>query len=260
MNRFYITPFLLITFCIYLNAQSNIFAVLVGSNKYQPSSGYNLQYTENDVEQFHNFLKKGSMGVVKEENITVLINENATKTNIIQALKKQVSKARENDIILFFFSGHGNKQYFCPYDMNDWIISSFLWHQEIKSIFKASKANTKLIFADACNSGSIKPENKDFIKKNEKSGKGNTIAILSSREDEFSFEEHSIKQGIFTHFLLQGLTGSADRNKDSNITILELFNYIHPSISQFALKNIQKKQHPVVFGKFDKNIVISRLY
>ena len=50
--------------------------------------------------------------------------------------------ATERDVIILFFSGHGQKGAFCAYDGN-------LKYERIYAIMKRSKAKTKCIFADA---------------------------------------------------------------------------------------------------------------
>ncbi|MDE6195103.1 MAG: caspase family protein [Muribaculaceae bacterium] len=46
----------------------------------------------------------------------LLLDSVATKEKIIMAMNKVYSKAKEDDIVIFFFSGHGFNGGFCAYD------------------------------------------------------------------------------------------------------------------------------------------------
>ena len=47
----------------------------------------------------------------------LLTNDRATIANIVQALRQQFRKARKDDIVVFFFSGHGYPGGFVAYDL-----------------------------------------------------------------------------------------------------------------------------------------------
>lgn len=99
------------------------------------------------------------------EKITYLYNEEATKTNIINTIKKEFGAAKEEDVSYFFFGGHGGykngESHLCPYDCKSSVRSSIITTGELKNIFD-SIDGTKILIFDSCNCGG-------FI------GKGNNI-------------------------------------------------------------------------------------
>ena len=171
----------------------------------------------------------------------LLINENATRKNIIIAAKSLFSQANKEDVIIFFFSGHGSTGCFCAHDGN-------LEYSEIRSVFASSKASSKMIFADACLSGGMRQGGHTG-----RHNLGSDIMLfLSSRDDEYSIERRDMKNGYFTACLVRCLKGGGDENKDRIITAKELYK----SVSKGVVKLSDDKQHPVMWGNFDDNMPV----
>ena len=116
-------------------------------------------------------------------------------------------------------------------------------------MFKQSKAGLKVCIADACYSGSIKFK---AANKETKALENNSevVIIMSSRANEMSQEQPSLGKGVFTYCLLMAFQGNADVNQDRKISLLELFNYLSQQVSQ----KTKQKQHPIMFGKFNKDM------
>lgn len=232
------------------------YAVVVGVADYKILTYRNgdLKYADSDAMQFSNFLKSISGGSVPAQNIILLRNEKATEANILQSMQI-FQKAGPNDRIIFYFSGHGLEKAFVPYDVKQGDAKSLLTHAEVKTAFKASRATTKLIIADACMSGSMKTKEAPVSaeKAVKEFDKLNVAMILSSRSKQTSMEMTRIKGGLFTFYLLNGLNGKADKNQDKKVTIKELFGYMSPRVK----KSASNGQAPVFAGKFSDDLVLS---
>lgn len=182
--------------------------------------------------------------------VTLITDKNVTKERLLQTLQTVFSKAKKNDMILFFFSGHGFPDGFCTHDTNCQY-GKYITYENLKQIYSQSKAERKLILADACFSGAIRTESKQKASKESFSNQ-HLLLFLSSRTDETSMERTSMQNGYFTTFLLDGLKGKADKNKDRIITAKELFDFVNPGVSQIS----GNRQHPVMWGKFSDNLII----
>ena len=75
--------------------------------------------------------------------------------------------------------------------------------------------------------------------------------FLSSRTSERSMES-PYANSFFTIYLERGLRGGADTNKDKAITAGELYNFVHNGV----VMDSKERQHPVMWGNFDKNMVV----
>ncbi len=234
-----------------------VWAVIVGVGRYPHLQS--LKYTDDDAYRMYAFLKSPEGGALKDEQIMVLIDEDATRANMIRTMKKVFLKADENDVVMLYYSGHGLDGYFVPTDYDG--INNLVKHEEVIDIFKQSKAKHKIVFADACHSGSmLAMKSPDVIKSTiEKyysafsTTNGGTALLMSSKAEETSLEDSGLRQGVFSHFLMRGLKGEADKNGNDIVTMNELFDFVHSKVTKYTVK----AQTPTLTGKFDKNMPVS---
>jgi len=237
---------------IQLNAQNfNKYAVIVGCADYQ-KTGLDLRYSDDDAYRFYAYLKSCEGGALPDEHIAVLVDEAANKENIINTMNNIFSKATPNDMLIFYFSGHGTEGGFCPTDVTDQY-NSLLLHSEIKAIFKKYPAKYKVCFADACFSGGIYQGAPAASSTPQASTETSVVIMMSSLYSETSQENPKIRQGAFTYYLLKGLKGSADRNKDKIVTLEELFPYVKANVINFT----NNKQTPFIEGNASRYMPIA---
>lgn len=224
------------------HAQGNTYAVLVGVSKYKDSSN-DLAYAHKDAHDMYRLLKP----LAGEKRLAALTDERATRTNVVKALESVFYQAKPEDLVLFFFSGHGNEGRFFLHDRT-------LTFDDLSKIFNNTKAARKVIFADACHSGTLRAQGGE--KKNGGRSAGDSVMLfLSSRDYQYSAEILNWKNGRFTQFLLEGLNGSADANGDKVVTAIELFGYVYPRVKKWSYGS----QVPVMWGRFDENMAIVRV-
>lgn len=89
-----------------LTAAQERYALLIGIGQYPETSGWESIHGDNDVSIIRPLLLEQGF---KEENITVLINESATKQAIMNALDGLRENAHKGDIFYIHFSGHGQQ-------------------------------------------------------------------------------------------------------------------------------------------------------
>lgn len=222
-----------------LLARGETYVVCVGIGKYANPKVKTLIKTEKDAKAVADFYKNGT------PNVITVTGRYATKTRILQSLADQFGRAKAEDKIIFYFSGHGYPGGFCPYEMQK--IEDGLTYADVIKVMSRSKAKDKFIFADACNSGAIRQS-----KTTPNPQPGNILLFLSSRGNEYSIESPLLSNGYFTNFLLHGLRGKADTNGDKAITAKELYNYVSSGVTELS----KGKQHPVMWGNFPDNLVI----
>jgi hypothetical protein len=181
-----------------------------------------------------------------------------TRNNIVQVINLVCQSAGPDDFVFIALNGHGiqigNVQYFCPSDMDDQEDRLEDTAISIDWIYKAlenSNAKFKLLVVDACRDNPFKGRRSALV-----ADMGITrdpppgIALLRScGAGETSLEDASLKKGIFTHFLLEGLTGAADANGDGSIGFLELYIYTQSRTQSHALREHRSKQTPYIKGE-----------
>lgn len=86
---------------------------------------------------------------------------------------------------------------------------------------------------------------------------GDGVCVISASDDKQLSQESKDwggGHGVFTYFLLKGLEGDADYNKDSRVTLGELIPYLSEEVRR-ATKNAQS---PTVAGRFDPALSIGK--
>jgi len=219
-------------------------AVIIGIDKYENLS--NLDYAVADAEAVKDMLL--SKFDYKEQNVKLLLNEEANKTNIVNVISDVSLKARENDRILVFYAGHGETMplpdggemgYLVPIDGNqDNLLASAIPMDDLKRFSNVSKAKHMLFLVDACYGGlaavgsrGLEPaKTPNYIEKitNIKSRQ----IITAGGKDEKVFEKSEWGHSAYTKNLLSALEdGYADSNGDGYITADELGDYLSEKVS-----------------------------
>ncbi|MEY4105687.1 MAG: hypothetical protein RL181_29 [Bacteroidota bacterium] len=226
-----------------------IWAVLVGVARYTHFSP--LNYTDDDAYRLQIHLRSPEGGALPESQVFSLIDEEARRDAIVQALVAAANSADENDVLMFYFSGHGQEGAFLPVDSDGY--TNRLDHAQVRDILLKSRAKSKIILADACHSGSLFVYKTPSSEAMEKlyaafaASKGGLAVLLSSRSDEYSLEDNKMRSGVFSYFLMKGARGLADVDGNGIITVRELHAYLHANVRTYTAG----AQTPLLFGNFD---------
>ena len=233
------------------------FAVIIGVSRFQDKSIPSLDYPDRDAEAMRDFLLSAQGGSFPPANITYLVNENATLTKVRTALFSFLTKPQENDIVVIYFAGHGLPD---PLDRQNLYLATYdsvarnlggtalpMWDfQEVFS--RIVKSRRIVTYADACHSRGIgggigpgiageSPEKGHNLVNQyvfRYAGEGQHAVITASDIGESSVESSKWGggHGVFTYYLLEGLRGKADANKDGTVTAEEAFNYVKEQVQK----------------------------
>jgi hypothetical protein len=242
------------------NRGVKIWAVVVGVGKYTAMPS--LRFTDDDAYRFYSHLKSPEGGALSDDQIEILVDESATRENILRTMRKMFLKADDNDVVMFYFSGHGLEGCFLPVDFDGF--NNKLRHEEIRQVLKQSKAKHKLCIADACHSGTLDysgslaakgpaPVSLQRFYQAFEETEGGIALLMSSKPEELSLEDHGLRQGVFTYFLLRGMKGAADVNSDYIVSIKELYNYVYAKVRDYTAG----VQTPVLTGDYDNSMPVS---
>ncbi|MFH1673324.1 MAG: caspase family protein [Pseudomonadota bacterium] len=252
-------------------------AVVAGISRYKHSGNNqitNLRYASRDAQALSEFLKDPKGGGF--DHVYELYDEDVTYKALRYALFEYLGQAIEEDMVLVFFAGHGapdpnNPQnlYLLTYDTDPQKVASTafpMWDVET-ALKRNIKAQTVILISDACHSGGISggvgtrgitvtenKTNESLLKLAYDPGK---ISFTASEANEKSHESNKWGggHGVFTHYLLEGLQGQADTNRDRIVTLGEVVDYTSENVRR-ATRN---QQHPDTSGMFDRNLPINIL-
>jgi hypothetical protein len=138
-------------------------ALLVGITRYQSSTVSKLEGCLNDVRDMEDVLRSEPYGF---SDIVVLRNEQATHKAIMDKFEEQlIKKARPNDIVLFYYSGHGSRMRdpeeidgysstIVPYDSRDsGKTVTDIRNSELNGLLHKVQTDNKTVILDSCFSG-----------------------------------------------------------------------------------------------------------
>lgn len=241
-----------------------VWAVIVGAERYHHMPS--LKYAKSDAFYLYSHLRSPEGGALPANQIRLLVDEDATHRNIIMAMRDVYLRADDNDVVLFYFSGHGLQGAFLPVDYDGF--ENKLEHYEIRDALLTTRARHKLVIADACHSGSLSSGttgnslaarsggidaklNEYYNALNE--AHSGTALLLSSKGIEYSLEDGGLRSGVFSHFLIKGLEGAADQNQNEMVSVDELFRYVHREVRIYT-GNLQT---PTLSGDYDPTMPVS---
>lgn len=191
-------------------------------------------------------------------DVTMLTNDKASRAAITELVgDKLPGKVGPEDRVLIYFAGHGLSRgegesamgYLMPVEAKrDSPASTAISMAELQRWFAQYKAKHVLYVADACYSGlsigtrsvGLSPETKAYIR--EVTKRPVRVALVAGNSGQ---EAHEFQgQGLFTYYLLQGLQGGADGNKDGLVTTDELAAFVKPAVAATASQQFKAQQHP----------------
>lgn len=205
-------------------------ALVIGINKYPEAP---LEGCENDANSIANLLEENENG---DNNFSVKIKNNIKSKAEMKELVIELFSG-ENEVALFYFSGHGyqseKKTYLVTPDYKNYDMGILM--DEILDIANTSKSKNKIIILDCCFSGAFGgmmgiDETHSLL------GEGVTI-LTASKKDEPSVEVCG--HGIFTTLLLEALKGGA-ADITGNITTAGVYSYIDKALGPWDQRPIFK--------------------
>ncbi|MBI4635417.1 MAG: caspase family protein [Candidatus Rokubacteria bacterium] len=251
-------------------------AVVVGVGRYESPRIPGLRYTVPDAEAIYQVLT-GPAGF-KKENVLLLTDKTErrpTLRNIKYALGTFLARsAKKDDTVVIFFAGHGAPEvdlrgierdglakYLVPQDADpDDLYATALPMEELQTVFSRIEAERMVVFLDACYSGAAggrtfsagrtrATDLDDLFLERLTRAKGRAV-ITASRPAEVSIELTELGHGVFTYYLVEGLRGAADLNRDGIVSLQELYEYLEQQVTRKA-RSVGGNQHPVMKGELE---------
>lgn len=253
-------PYQLSIFLSEPKKESTLHLLSIGINKYK-NPDLNLNFAENDAKSISNFFDSNVSNLFSSINKKELYNNEATKQGILDSFKSIESKSKIQDVVVIYMGGHGemvkDNWYFVPHDAvypenEEYLKKNGLSDVDISNALKEIKAQKIVLLLDSCKSGGAivkiaqsrgTDERKTLMQLSRSTG---VYIVAASTKNQFATELESLKHGIFTYCILEGLNGKADKNKDNKITIGELIVYIQDELPNISEKYKSESQYPVI--------------
>jgi WD40 repeat protein len=249
-------------------AKPDMYVLAIGINEYK-NSKYNLNYCVPDAQGFIETLKPKAEKIFGKVAVITLLNKDATRANVLQALEKIKSQAGPKDVFTFFYAGHGvaldvngdgggmgNEFFYVLTDVTQMSDPSReavegLSGTEMRKQLAEIKAGKQIMFVDACNSGAFAnqftvrgaAEENALAKLSRATG---SVILASTTSEQSAIEFTALKHGAFTYVVIEALTGKAAL-ANGQITAAGLKAYIDDQIPELTRKYRGDAQYPTTF-------------
>jgi hypothetical protein len=219
------------------------YALVIGSNTGGGEGRDKLRYAGHDADTVADVLQQ--LGGVNKPDLA-LLSEPTTKTldSELDALTKRVRSERKRGQrveLVVYYSGHS--------DESGILIGGTRYeYGRLRERIRSVPADVHIAIVDSCASGSFtrtKGGTKvpPFLRDSSNQVEG--FAFLSSSSaDEDAQESDRIGASFFTYYLVTGLRGAADRNRDGMITLTEAYQFAYEHTLGRTQNTSHGAQHP----------------
>lgn len=233
-----------------LSRKGDLHIVSVGLNDYSNAAIRDLKYAVADALLFTSEFSRQQtlVGRFRDIKSHQLLNENATRIEIVNLLKKVITDLQPEDALVFYYAGHGiavkDRFYFIPHDftpngpvenlLNNFPADQGISDKDVEAILDNVGAGTLLMIIDACNSGqALETADARFGPINNKGlaqlayEKGMYV-LTASQNYQAALEASRLGHGFLTFSLVEeGLkTAIADTSpKDGKLVIQEWMDF-----------------------------------
>ncbi|KAM3098636.1 caspase, EACC1-associated type [Phormidesmis sp. 146-12] len=234
------------------------FGLLIGVSEYEPGLAA-LPCASRDVEALRQVLIQPEMGGFAAVDVTVLIDPQ--RQQMERAIYTLFADRQKDDLLLFYFSGHGvkddsGKLYLATREtskdrgrlIKPTAVSASALHESMNE----SRSQRQVIILDCCFSGAIAQgltlkDDGTIDLKTQLGGKGRAI-LTSSTSTQYSFEQEGVDLSVYTRYLVEGIgKGAADQDEDGWISVDELHDYASRKVQE-AAPAMTPKFYPVEEG------------
>lgn len=259
-----------------LKGKPGLFALVVGTSNYA-GENLDLKYADKDAACFAQAIRAAGQRLFGDKVSVSLLNTDASdntrldassKTSIKKAFADIAAKAKAQDVLVVYFSGHGvnygaadNSQFYYltkdiasenlsdPGIRENFAVSS----TELTEWIKAIPALKQVMILDACNAGKVVEDlaagRKDLSSTQVRAldrmkDRTGMFILTGSAADKVSYEAGQYGQGLLTYSLLQGMSGLA-LTQDKRVDVMTLFQYSRDHVPDLS-KGIGGIQTPIL--------------
>jgi YVTN family beta-propeller protein len=227
-------------------------ALLVATYEYQDSGLRRLTAPAHDAEALGQVLADPDIGGFE---VTTSINQPHYRVG--EAIGDFYRDRRRDDLALLYFTGHGLKDdtgnlYLAMTNTRrDSLLFTALPAEQIDQAMSGTNSRQTVLILDCCYSGAfpaghLAKGDTEVHALERFHGRGRTV-LTASDSTQYSFEGNRLTgdatQSVFTRHMIAGLRdGSADIDGDGNISVDELYTYVHDRVVEEMPQQRPKKQ------------------
>lgn len=242
---------------------SKTLALVIGVKNHQSTSipDHLVAYSEKDARAFAEFLTSEEGGGLLARHVKLLVNERARLRAVVEEIWNHlIARAKPDDRVIVYFSGYGavdpqGDPYLVTSDTNPKRLpASSMPLASLANAVARIRAEKVSLYLDTAFNAQLaeralfKGRNFNLLSMEKIVEREGAIVFAASNPSEGAFELPENEHGIFTYYLIQGLSGNADANRDGRISAKELYSYVSEKVSVEASLD-GRKQSPRWYEK-----------
>lgn len=229
----------------------NAYDVVIGIAAYREKLP-RADFADHDAQVMGQYLTK--VMDYKEENVVVLLNEHAAKSDIEKYVERWLpNRVEKNSSVFIYYSGHGapnpktGQAYLVPWDGDPTFLeqTGYLVNRMYERL-GSLPAEEVVVVLDSCFSGAgrrsviakgMRPVGLSL--ENPLLTSEKTVVLAGSAGDQIASTYDQKGHGLLTYFFLKGLQGDADQKKDGTLDLAEVYAYLKPQVVTGCSTGIQ---------------------
>jgi hypothetical protein len=227
-----------------LRAEVVRYAMIIG-NDAGDSDEQRLRYAEDDAQRMYEVLRE--LGGFRPENMLMLRSEDAETVrrsliSLNDRIRTQTVSGASSELVVYY-SGHSDQEALH-------LGRSTMELMQLEQLVRGSAATLRMLILDSCRSGALTRVKGGTI------GPGFEVALdqqfpsdgvifwTATSESENAQESDVLKGSFFTHYLVSGLLGAADRDGNGSVTLGEAYRYAYENTLRATSRTLSGTQHP----------------
>lgn len=234
-------------------------ALVIGLSRYREKVVPAVKYAARDAEVVARYLE--NVGGVAAENLKVLIDDGATKSDLEAYLEDWLPRRVGPESTVFvYYAGHGapdpagKESYLVPYEGHPDFPSKLFALSRVYAALAKLPARNVVVMLDSCFSGAkgrgVAQEGaRPLVAAMEAAVLDPKLTVLAGATgSQITSDLDAVEHGLFTYYLLKGLRGGADADRDGVVRLGELYPFVREHVSTRASRELNRDQTPVLLG------------
>lgn len=226
-----------------------LYILAIGVAKYQDEK-LKLDYADSDAKTVAEAFQQYSRPLFRSIDVKLVTNAQATAEGVKQGLTWLRKQMTQQDVGVFYFSGHGQKDaagryYLLPVqaDVED-LLTTGVSEDDIKRTYENIPGRL-LVILDACHAGAIGGDKRkavlsDDLLRDLATDDYGVVVMAASMGREFSLESNEHRRSYFTVALTEALQGKAAKTEGA-VYLHHLDGYLKDRVKELT----KGQQHPV---------------
>ncbi|UVT14789.1 MAG: caspase family protein [Nitrospira sp.] len=228
--------------------QRHIYLVSIGLSSYLDRRILSRKYASRDAETVARYFQ--TFGGVPSSNIHLLVDWKAFHSHMEKAFSGWLrSQPTSGAVVIVYFSGHAmvsqaGEVMLIPYDGASTATTLYPL-KAIESVLAKLNAKQAILIFDGNVSQLQGGSEMNVTPRWDLTG-GNTIRLIAGEGLSHRLDDDSHQHGLFTYYLLRGLRGEADSNRNGEVTLGEITDYVRQKVTWASKSQFESVQRPQV--------------